>query len=168
MFVDVKKHLEIKLQEMETLKQSFVSTQSVETMKKIINMQETMRCGLLANNEELAQKIFSSEKITSNILFLIENSKELETLNELEIILYNEKDRVIDKSDHRNVAFNGDLDFIFEQLNIKKQKLSNSNSLSEFKNARETQMQQDQIVREQQLATLTEEMVETKEGHSLK
>lgn len=167
-FVDVKKHLEIKLQELETLKQSFVSTQSVETMKKIINMQETMRCGLLANNEELAQKIFSSEKITSNILFLIENSKELETLNELEILLNNEKDRVIDKSDHRNVAFNGDLDFLFEQLNIKKQKLSNSNSLFEFKNARETQMQQDQIVREQQLATLTEEMVETKEGHSLK
>ena len=60
------------------------------------------------------------------------------------------------------------MDFLFEQLNIKKQKLSNSNSLFEFKNARETQMQQDQIVREQQLATLTEEMVETKEGHSLK
>lgn len=167
-FVDVKKHLEIKLQEMETLKQSFVSTQSVETMKKIINMQETMRCGLLANNEELAKKIFNSENVTSNILFLIENSKELETLNELEILLNNEKDRVIDKSDYRNIAFNGDLDFIFEQLNIKKQKLSNSNSLSEFKNAREKQMQQDQIIREQQLAGLTQEMIETKEGHSLK
>ena len=168
-FVDVKKHLEIKMQEMETLKQSFVSTQSIDTIKKIINMQETMRCGLLANNEELAQKTFNSENITSNILFLIENSKELETLNQLEILINNEKDRVIiDKCDYRDVSFNGNLNLIFEQLNIKKQKLSNSNSLSEFKNARESQMQQDRIIREQQLAGLTQEIVETKEGHSLK
>ena len=41
-------------------------------------------------------------------------------------------------------------------------------STQEFQEARERQMQQDQVVREQQLAGLTQEMVETKEGHSLK
>ncbi len=166
-FVDVKKHLEIKMQEMENLKQLFVSTQSIETMKKIINMQETMRCGLIANNEELAQKIFNSDNITSNILFLIENSKQLEILNQLEILLNNEKDRIIDKNNHSDVAFNGDIDFLFEQLNIKRQRLLDLNSLSEFKNAREKQKQQDQVVREQQLARLTQEMIEIKEGHRL-
>jgi len=167
-FVDVKKHLEIKLEEIESLKQSYASSQSVETMKKIINMQETMRCGLLANNNEIAQNLFNSENITSNILFLIENSKDIETLNELEILLNNEKDRVNDKNHYINVEFNGDLDLIFEQLNIKKQKISNSNILSNFKEVREIQMQQDQIVREQQLSSLVQEMVQTKEGHSLK
>lgn len=41
-------------------------------------------------------------------------------------------------------------------------------STQEFQEARERQMQQDQVVREQQLAGLTQEIVETKEGHSLK
>ncbi len=165
-FIDVKKHLQIKLQEIDALKQSFVSTQSIEIMKKIINMQETIRCGLLANNEDLAQSLFNSKNITSNILFLIENIKELETLDQLEIILNSEKDRSIDEGDNKNIVFSGDLDLIFERLNKKRQELSDSKALLEFKNARENQKQQDQVIREQQLTKL--EIVETKEGHSLK
>lgn len=40
--------------------------------------------------------------------------------------------------------------------------------LQQFQEVRARQMQQDQVVREQQLSGLTQEMVETKEGHSLK
>ena len=53
-------------------------------------------------------------------------------------------------------------------MNFSSDMIMTESSIQEFKNARETQMQQDKIVREQQLAGLTQEMIETKEGHSLK
>ena len=43
-----------------------------------------------------------------------------------------------------------------------------TDNLTQFKEARARQIARDQIVREQQLAGLTQEMVETKEGHNLK
>ena len=45
---------------------------------------------------------------------------------------------------------------------------ANTNNLQQFREAREKQMEQDKIIREQQLAGLTQEIVDTKEGHSLK
>lgn len=43
-----------------------------------------------------------------------------------------------------------------------------TNNLQQFKEEREKQMQQDQVVRKEQLSNLTQEIVETKEGHSLR
>ncbi|MBE6147487.1 MAG: hypothetical protein E7168_04050 [Firmicutes bacterium] len=43
-----------------------------------------------------------------------------------------------------------------------------TDNLEHFKEARERQMQQDQLLKEQQLVSLTQETVETKEGHNLK
>lgn len=167
-FVDVKKHLEIKLQEIETLKQSFVNTQSIDTLKKIINMQETMKCGLLCNNKHLAETFFSSEKITNNILFLIDNCSEIEVLDELEILINNEKNRNQEVNDYRNVSFNADLDLILNRLSSKRQDLVSAYALSEFKEARKKQMQQDQVIREKKLVDFTQKMFEKKEGNILK
>ena len=52
-------------------------------------------------------------------------------------------------------------------LNFPNDLILTNNSLQDFQNARSKQQQQDQIVRRQQLASLVQEKVETKEGYSL-
>lgn len=57
---------------------------------------------------------------------------------------------------------------ISSEIVVEMEKRKDNGNLQQFQEARERQMKQDQAVRAQQLTGLTEEMVETKEGHSLK
>ena len=57
---------------------------------------------------------------------------------------------------------------ISSEIVVEMEKKKNNRNLQEFQEARTRQMQRDQFVREQQLVGLTQEMVETKEGHRLK
>ena len=138
-FIDVEKHIMSKLSEIENLKKDFISSQSVNSMKKIITMTETLYCGLLANNKDLANKYFSSQYITDNILFLIKNTSTLQILEKLEKIIDNECDRQLDTNDHRSVKFSGDIDVIKSAIQNKRDSIS----LSNFEIQRKKQQEQD-------------------------
>jgi len=125
-FVDTNKHIQIKLQELETLKQSFKISPSIEIAKKIINIQETLRCGFISNNEKLANQIFNESYITDNILFLINNCKNYEMLINIENLINKEINRFLDYKDNRIIPFNENNELIQTALDKKKKILDNS------------------------------------------
>ena len=124
LFIDTEKHIENKNNIIEEAKQEYINSQNPELAQGIIQNMRTTRCGLLANNKDIAEKYFSQKMLETTIIGLIENSVNIENVDRIIDVIYKEYNLTNDaKNDSQKENIKINIDLILQKAMEQKKKI---------------------------------------------